>query len=1104
MYQRLLSKSSKPLSVSDMSLKLLRLLWSFPPASAMFLRQGYSFIGDESIQCYNTCSTCSGPLSDQCTTCISGYWLNWDSACLSNCTNIQLREVTGDFQVCHFPCQTSQYLLWNGTCSNTCSYPLLASIYLGTYNLCNKPCADGSSFYYQNGSCLSTCSAPLIQQSQNNISTCQVPCQTNQYLYYNGSCLTSCTYPFIQQIQSNVSTCQKPCQTNQYLYYNTSCLPNCSSPFTQKIQYNVSTCQKPCQTNEYLYYNGLCLTSCTYPLIQQVQTNISICQKPCQTNEYLYSNNSCLSSCKSPFIQQVISNVTTCQEPCQTNQYFYYNGSCLGSCDYKFSKTQTVGIKTCSLPCTNSSDFYYAKTNQTCIPSCDSPFTSQTVENVSLCLYCEANQFYYNNSCFNECRYPLTQDTQNSKLICRTPCTNSSDFYYADTSKTCEPDCNSTYTQTTVQNISLCLHSSATTGTSTEVKTSKGGAINSMLTTSSKVIKAGLLSICIISPSDPSAFLSATLAKMLQYIRYMRINYPPKLQMMLQTQSANPISLNFGSDIPTSFKDYFRVYPLADVFERYDLPSSFIVNLWNTIITLTITFVALLVVYIIPIVTGKIKKLTFLKVACLKIESLVKWNLLLTLLYSNFDDIVFFSSLQLSTLHYDPPSSLLSSLACFIICVLATLMIFKTLFIIIDIRRANRRVFNVVDPSQVKAISRDKWKKYSILYLSFKDETFSQQAYVLFFLLRICTFYCTIGYLYAYPLIESVLNLLISIMMLLYLSKKRPFKESLRLVEMLLSEAIVAVVNLSVLGIELIESMNKEAEGARIFFGDVIIGSNVMFNSSVMLFFLLKASIMLIEIVRLVRKLRAQGIHSWRQILMKVVESQDLIGENFHLKEQEQIELRPIPVKSDQKADMHIEQVALKATKQTSILNYESNGLSKSITIHTHNKDINKIDHDDISRNISAQRYNVLESPSSRLNPGSLMSLYSPGLTPTSSNDNRKLLHERVISEAGSPIKLHLHDSIYREVRLKDASIHDQSRFLDSPKSQNPPENRDLLDSGRPLYYSNLLSNLDSRRRQMGLHLRSNMSPRSLNEVEGSQKDARPNMSSYFRSKVHQ
>ena len=87
------------------------------------------------------------------------------------------------------------------------------------------------------------------------------------------------------------------------------------------------------------------------------------------------------------------------------------------------------------------------------------------------------------------------------------------------------------------------------------------------------------------------------LTDMLQYLRYIKIKYPARLQIILD--SIDSFSINLIPNIPDEVIYAFPNSALPDNFQKYELPSDFFVNFWSSGITLLALGMGFLAVYLL-------------------------------------------------------------------------------------------------------------------------------------------------------------------------------------------------------------------------------------------------------------------------------------------------------------------------------------------------------------------------------------------------------------------------------------------------------------------------------------------------------------------------
>ena len=663
-------------------------------------------------------------------------------------------------------------------------------------------CKDGYWLYPDN-TCRPNCNAPSeYQQVVDSFKVCQLICNSSQYYTWNSTCLSICPAPLIAANDGSYLTCNKPCQDDSdFLYPNGTCLSTCSFPYQQSEQEDVNLCSPPCQDSQYYHLNGSCISKCDFPFKQAEQANISICISSCLNNDFLYWNDSCLSVCNSPLLKAVQDNNSLCVKPCQDSQFLDWDNTCRSKCDSPLIPGQQESVKFCTRPCQGSRFYYW---NSSCIDSCPTPYT---------------------NSISDKVKY------------CNKPCPKNLDYYYPG-DNLCMPACNSPNIKKTVNTINFCL-----TGPQNNQLTLSEADIKNVQQTTTVVntvelfASIGFTTSSIASSSNPAALFLISLGKMLQYIRYMNIKYPPKLTLLLLNQ--NTISINFGPDLPQSVVKKFPDYPLPTVFERYGLPSDFIVNFWEAISTLLIIAIIIVISSIIAKHTYLNVKFRVIHILSKRIKNITKWDFFLLVFCSNFDGIAFFSALQLQTVHFNSPIAVISSASCLLLNIFAIYLLIKLMHIIITTRSTKAKVACVNKAFQAFSKAAPKVKDgytFGLLIKKFKDKYLLQQSCMFFFLLRVYFFNAIIGYLYEFPLVQSSLILSLNVLMLIYLAAMRPFKETFDFIQLFVNELIIAVVNINVLIMAILDHQNKEAPELRVSAGNVIIISNIIFNSVAIVF----------------------------------------------------------------------------------------------------------------------------------------------------------------------------------------------------------------------------------------------------------------------------
>lgn len=800
---------------------------------------GFSWTGTHCEQCDSSCLTCSGPNNNQCLTCQAGLWLQKNGTCTPSCNlPASASQVVGVLQVCETICQDPEYFLFNGGCAASCPAPLVSSTIDSNF-LCNKPCQTGEFFDYH-GSCVSSCSSPYVQAINNSVDVCNLPCDpVSEFLYPNGSCSGSCGGFLVSTFASDIQWCNSPCGAD-FMYADGSCNSQCNSPLVVSTVMGIQYCSQPCQTGEFLDFQGNCISSCSSPYVQDVTNNVDICSLPCDpVSEFLYPDSSCSSSCNSPFVSTVSSNIQWCNSPCGT-------------------------------------DFTYS--DYSCNPQCNSPLLASTVLGINYCdSPCGTTGFINpNSSCRAQCDPPLVSATYNSINWCASPCSYYLDYFYPN-NNTCQPSCLSPATIENYDLVSVCripapTSASAASTLTTEEKNSVNQA-NAVTNSAGATARATTATSSLVSSGSPNAISLISLMKMLDYIRYINIDYPPKLQYFLDSKAASSVSLNFHITLPQEIQDEFPNYPLPGKFGEYGLASSFIINYCEELFTSALIF---MILALATVLTLHVKKVKYLSSFFVKVKNVIQWNLILIVICSNMDSVGVYSSLELRTTPFNSFLSVMGTLICIVVNLVAVFLMGFTLYITYSLWRSRKSV----SPSQFKGSkpqeTDEKYLNCGVLYLNFRKGSLLQRSCMFFILLRIYLFNMVIGYLFDHPLAQAILIVLMSFMMLAFLSFKRPFRKAFDLVKAITYESIIFVVNICILILAIMDHKGVYLKEERVRLGDVIILANTLFNVAAVLFIGVEIIFRLIKVYRISKKIKSRGMKFWTKILVTLFEPEDM------------------------------------------------------------------------------------------------------------------------------------------------------------------------------------------------------------------------------------
>lgn len=733
------------------------------------------------VSCDPACKSCFGSTASSCYQCADGYYYNGTQCvlCVSSCATC-----FGPANNQCLICKSGYFLFNNNTCLASCDLPLINTTD-GVTQFCQRKCPVGE-YLFDNTTCVSQCNLPLKPSSDGITDFCDRPCSSGYFLFNNITCLPSCDLPLISTTDSATQFCQRKCPIGEYLFDNTTCVsqPQCNLPLKPSSDGITDFCDRPCSSGYSLFNNNTCLPSCDLPLVPSTDSITNFCDLPCQAGKFLYKNHTCLNSCDLPLIQTSDGRVQFCDRPCPSNTFIYSNntGICLSNCNSPLSQSILLDLNLCINPC-QSGEYLYA--DKSCNSTCPSPLVSQVNNTIKYCM----------NSC------PI-----------------SSDYLYPD--GTCQATCSSPNQIKIVNSVQTCelLYSPLSQKDVAMVK-----SVSSTVQAGSTALSAGVAIASVLGSNNPATFTLAAVVKMLPYIRYMEINFPPRLAYLLNNMNSSVISFSFGPSMPSYVQAKFSNYPLPGKFGEYGLNSSFLVNYWQNMTSLALI---LGVIVILGIMVTLVKKKKFLFLVFTKLKLIVKWNFFLMMFTTNLDGVALGTSLEMRTLSINSFAEGVSFIICLFMNVATIFVLGLIIYIIRDIRKHKHQIA----PLQKIVHDQDKWEEFQIFYAGSKEDSFIRHIFLFPYLMRLYLFNLIIANLFEHPLVQAILITLLGLTMLLYMVFIRPFKSKLVLCQHTTDEIVILTVNTCILILATLDHLGSTDTHTREIVGDIIIYCNITFS----------------------------------------------------------------------------------------------------------------------------------------------------------------------------------------------------------------------------------------------------------------------------------
>ena len=338
---------------------------------------------------------------------------------------------------------------------------------------------------------------------------------------------------------------------------------------------------------------------------------------------------------------------------------YYFDGSAYSRC--------STGCDLCTglhaADCLQCSGGYVLDYDNVCRPSCTPPYQSVGDGDAKMCQTpCLTGEYLdWNNNCISSCDFPFLSVSKKQGNFCNYPC-NSTNGEYLLSDGTCGTSC--IYS---VKNQSGYLFCGLTQ--SSQHKMTSIEAIVAVKEVTNILLVSGIFIAVMLSINDPTINTLAGFIKMLLCIRYMKINYPPRLQYMLDHLESSVLSFEFGFEMPPSLRNKFSQYSLPENFTKHTLNSDFLVSYWPTLTSLLMIFCFSRLLLATSLL---LKKYANLNALIQRINLGFRWNFVMLVFCTNFDQIILQTSFQLRTLHLNSVEDKMSTYFCIFMNIVGT------------------------------------------------------------------------------------------------------------------------------------------------------------------------------------------------------------------------------------------------------------------------------------------------------------------------------------------------------------------------------------------------------------------------------------------------
>ena len=404
---------------------------------------------------------------------------------------------------------------------------------------------------------------------------------------------------------------------------------------------------------------------------------------------------------------------------------------------------------------------------------------------------CLSSQYYYNGQCVDSCEYPMKPSTADYGNSCAPPCNSSATYYYPGADQ-CGKDCPWPY-----------------------------------------VKQDGLYPFCM--ESNLAKFL--TLTRIIHHARYLDVKFPPRANDFLARHPRNILPIRSEAGMPYSFKQKFKASPLPYVFERYHVPSSFLVNFWNDFISVIIALIIALLFQILNVSAWNFPQNRVTALIPL-LKRLTQWNIPVVLIATNIDEMIIYASIQFRAALSNQAEK--ASLAiCVIVFISAIVFLAGMIYLI-------RKIVGFSTWSSEDNSTR--WPSVYIFTGAFRQDSVFTRLFYFIYILRIA-FPAIIGSaLISSPISQSVIYVAVSVSILTFIVWMKPITKKVNHVQLVILEALVLIVHACLLGLSVLNVKGKSQSVGSVILGDLIIIVNTLINAHAIIFLAIKVALQLRKI----------------------------------------------------------------------------------------------------------------------------------------------------------------------------------------------------------------------------------------------------------------
>jgi len=373
------------------------------------------------------------------------------------------------------------------------------------------------------------------------------------------------------------------------------------------------------------------------------------------------------------------------------------------------------------------------------------------------------------------------------------------------------------------------------------------------------------------APMDPDAVTFVTLVKLMQYVRYVDIDMPERLERLGLSRARNVLNLKMNIDVPTStVTNLAKRKSPPEIFESHSLSPGFIVNYWDVLISILVGLGIIIFLHVLQLICKALHAI-WLKEIFQVLKLILGWGYILMMFTINIDDIILYGAMELKTISFISTPAI-SSISFFLCLAFIGLMIAIMVGICIVVKKCRDNLETAPSIHARRYITKfeRQWDWCQIVYRGFRALNVFSEYFYLIYMIRIGFPMLIVVWSYEKPVVIPIFEILVSLCILAILIYQKPFQKRINQIQLLIVEAIVLLLNVCMLIITGLDVAGIHKSNFAIFLGDVVIIGNVILNFLVLISLFIRIVLEIRAISVAIKKAEIKGkrcVAAWLQLL---------------------------------------------------------------------------------------------------------------------------------------------------------------------------------------------------------------------------------------------